>query len=187
MSPKGSSAGPLKSTGRSQIGREQRLGKRAKSLNRLVGEFQWDIAAISAHLEDIRRVWAKALGVSGPQWMILMAIGDLDPGTGVSVNDVSIKIQVRSTFVTMETKMLEKAGLVSRVSSPHDRRVVLMSLTEKARKGIAFLSARRRKVDDTIYADLKSDKLEDTMKMLSIVRRRIEKAALQIAIEQDTE
>ena len=187
MSPTGSSGRPPKLSRPSDSGREQRLGKRARSLERLIREFQWDVAAISAHLEDIRRVWAKALGVSGPQWMILMAIGDLDPGTGVSVGDVSIKIKVRSTFVTMETKMLEKAGLVSRVSSPQERRVVLMSLTEKARKGIAFLSARRIKMDETIYGDLKSGKLEDTMEMLSIVRRRIEKASLQLAIDQDAE
>ena len=83
--------------------------------------------------------------------------------------------------------MLEKAGLVSRVSSPHDGRVVLMSLTEKARKGIAYLSARRRKMDEAIYADLESDRLEDAMETLSIVRRRIEKAAVQLAVDQDTD
>ena len=187
MSPKGSSGRPPKTTSRSAVGPERRLSKQTKSLDRLIGEFQWDVAAISARLEDIRRVWAKTLGVSGPQWMILMAIGDLDPGTGVSVGDVSIKINVRSTFVTMETKMLEKAGLVSRVSSPHDGRVVLMSLTEKARKGIAYLSARRRKMDEAIYADLESDRLEDAMETLSIVRRRIEKAAVQLAVDQDTD
>jgi DNA-binding MarR family transcriptional regulator len=58
------------------------------------------------------------------------AIGDLDQGT-VSVGDVSAKLNVRQPFVTAETKLLEKAGFVSRSTSPVDGRVVLMSLTEK--------------------------------------------------------
>jgi len=41
-------------------------------------QFAWEIAAINVHLQEIRYFWAKALGVSGPQWMILMALADLD-------------------------------------------------------------------------------------------------------------
>jgi len=59
------------------------------------------------------------------------AIGDLDQGTGVSVGDVSAKLNVRQPFVTAKTKLLEKSGFVSRSASPVDGRVVLMSLTEK--------------------------------------------------------
>ena len=48
-------------------------------------QFAWEIAAINVHLQEIRYFWAKALGVSGPQWMILMALADLDQGEGVPV------------------------------------------------------------------------------------------------------
>ena len=42
--------------------------------------FAWEIAAINVHLQEIRYFWARTLGVSGPQWMILMALADLDQG-----------------------------------------------------------------------------------------------------------
>jgi MarR family transcriptional regulator, organic hydroperoxide resistance regulator len=151
--------------------------------DRLMGEFSWDISAINVHLEDIRRTWAKVLGVSGPQWLILMAISDLDQGAGVSVGDVSTKLNVRQPFVTAESKTLEKAGFVSRTSSPVDGRIVLMSLTEKARTGITHLSARRRKLNDAIFADLDNETLQEVREALSTIRRRMEKAALQLQLD----
>ncbi|MDH2400225.1 MarR family winged helix-turn-helix transcriptional regulator [Bradyrhizobium sp. SSUT18] len=161
----------------------QRTSKQTASSDRIIGEVGWDVAAINVHLEDIRRTWAKALGVSGPQWLILMAIADLDQGAGVSVGDVSAKINVRSPFVTAETKMLEKGGFVSRTASPADGRVVLMSLTEKARKAITSLAAKRRKLDEAIFADLGHERLEDFREVLSTIKRRMEKAALQLELD----
>ena len=48
--------------------------------------FAREIATINVHLEELRYFWAKRIGISGPQWMILMAISELDQGEGVAVN-----------------------------------------------------------------------------------------------------
>jgi DNA-binding MarR family transcriptional regulator len=74
----------------------------------LAQQFAWDIAGINVHLQNIRNFFAKALGISGPQWMILMALADLDQGDGVSVKVVSKMLHVESSFVTTQSKMLEK-------------------------------------------------------------------------------
>src|SRR5258708_26144033 len=63
----------------------------------------WDLVSISNHLEEMRRCWARLFGISGPQWLILMAINDLDQGSGVSVGEVSAKVHAVSTFVTKQT------------------------------------------------------------------------------------
>ena len=88
----------------------------------LVKRFTWVIASIGVHLEELRYFWAKALGISGPQWMIVMALADLDQGDGVPVNVVSKKLHVDSSFVTTQSKLLEKKGYrveqVSRASGP---------------------------------------------------------------------
>src|SRR4029078_8200541 len=68
-------------------------------------QFAWEIAAINVHLQEIRYFWAKALGVSGPQWMILMALADLDQGEGVPVKVVSKLLHVDPSFVTTPSKM----------------------------------------------------------------------------------
>src|SRR6185437_1064642 len=103
----------------------------------LVRRFTWVIASINVHLEELRHFWAKALGISGPQWMILMALVDLDHDDGVPVNAVSKKLHVDPSFVTTQSKLLEKKGFLRRKTSTDDARVVLMSLTDKTYKQMA--------------------------------------------------
>ena len=104
--------------------------------------FAWEIAAINVHLQEIRYFWAKTLGISGPQWMILMALADLDQGEGVPVKVVSKMLHVDPSFVTTQSKMLEKKGFMRRKTSDDDARVVQMSLTDKTYKHIAGLASQ---------------------------------------------
>jgi hypothetical protein len=55
----------------------------------IVRRFAWEIVSINVHLQEIRYFWAKTLGISGPQWMILMALADLDRSGKGRVKDAS--------------------------------------------------------------------------------------------------
>ena len=103
-------------------------GARLRSIGNLdiIRRFTWEISSINMYLEELRQFWARTLGISGPQWLILMAISDLDKDDGVPVNVVS--------------KLLEKKGLLRRRPSPTDARVVRLSLVEKTQKHIASLN-----------------------------------------------
>jgi MarR family transcriptional regulator, organic hydroperoxide resistance regulator len=46
--------------------------------------------------------------------MILMAVAELDRGEGLPVNAVSKMLHVDSSFVTTQSKLLEKKGLMRR-------------------------------------------------------------------------
>src|SRR3569833_702613 len=112
------------------MGQEPRKGSDASSRAKRAGSdaldgknhdvarrFAWEIAAINVHLQEIRYFWAKTLGVSGPQWMILMALADLDQGEGVPVKVVSKMLHVDPSFVTTQSKLLEKKGFMRRKTS----------------------------------------------------------------------
>jgi DNA-binding MarR family transcriptional regulator len=143
----------------------------------------WDFVSISNNLEDIRRSWAKLFGVSGSQWLILMAINDLDRGEGVSVSEVSQKIHAVSTFVTTQTKMLERLGLLNRVSSTTDARVVLMSLSDRARQQIADLSARWEALHSFIFRDFDAEALRDVKGKLEMLKKRTKVAVQRVTDE----
>uniref|UniRef100_UPI0038F6BA3A hypothetical protein n=1 Tax=Streptomyces turgidiscabies TaxID=85558 RepID=UPI0038F6BA3A len=72
----------------------------------IIKRFTLEISSINSHLERVRQLWGKALGVSGPQWMILMAISDLDKDVGVPINVVSKLLHVDPSFVTTQSKLL---------------------------------------------------------------------------------
>ena len=148
-----------------------------------VRRFTWEIASISVHLDELRYFWAKALGISGPQWMILMAVSDLDQGRGVPVKDVSAALRVDPSFVTTQSKMLEKMSLLKRTSSREDARVVLMSLSEKARKHAADLSAKQELFSKFIFSEFNEATVKDILGKLSLLENRLEKAALKLSAD----
>jgi len=148
-----------------------------------VQEFIWNVFSINSHLEEVRQVWAQILGVSGPQWLILMAISDLDRDGGVSVKDVSAKLHVDPSFVTTQSKSIERLGFIRRLTSAEDARVVLMSLTNKASKAIANLAARQDELNEFLFSDLDDGALEDWTGKLTLLRRRLEKASLRLTLE----
>jgi DNA-binding MarR family transcriptional regulator len=155
----------------------------ASSQKDIIRKFLWDIASINVHLDQIRQFWAQTLGVSGPQWMILMAVAELDRGQGVPVKDVSTMLHVDPSFVTTQSKMLEKYGLVRRVTSTFDARVVLMSLSDKACKRVANLSSRQELLDQFIFADFDDRTMKDIAVQIASLKDRLEKAILKLAAD----
>jgi DNA-binding MarR family transcriptional regulator len=143
----------------------------------------WDFVSISNNLEDMRRAWAKLFGISGSQWLILMAISDLDRGGGVSVGDVSRKIHAVSTFVTTQTKILERMGLLNRMPSTEDARVVLMSLSDQARRKIEELAPRWDALHEYIFSDFDTEALHDVKAKLEMLKRRTKLAMQRVTGE----
>ena len=153
--------------------------RQSEAVNRLT----WAITAINAHLEELQRIWARAFGISGSQWMILMAISDLDAGEGVPVNAVARMLHLDGSFVTPQSKLLERAGLVGCKPCPLDRRVVRLSLSNKALKQLGRDSEQQQAVADIVFAGLEGDELNEFITRLTSVRRRLEKARLRLTLE----
>jgi MarR family transcriptional regulator, organic hydroperoxide resistance regulator len=145
--------------------------------------FTWVIASINVYLEELRYFWAKTLGISGPQWMILMALADMDRDDGVPVNVVSKKLHVDSSFVTTQSKILEKKGFLRRRTSSEDARVVQMSLTDKTYKHLANLAAQQEALNEFIFAELSGQQLDELTNALSNLENRLEKARLKVVVD----
>jgi MarR family transcriptional regulator, organic hydroperoxide resistance regulator len=99
---------------------------------------------MAERFDDARYFWAKTLGVTGPQWMILVAVGEFDQDEGVQVSVLSERLQVNPSFVTVQSRVLEKKGFLRRQeSSLGDVGVVRIALTDKAREALARFSRIR--------------------------------------------
>ena len=154
-----------------------------KKLDRAMRDFIWNIVDVHSELEEIHKAWAQLLGISEPQWLILMAIDELDAGSGVSGVDVANKLNIHPAFVTNQTKSLEKTGLLAREPSPDDGRFVLMSLTAKARAEIAKLAKKRQALNATMFGSLDERSLNDLNAKLSTIRKNARLASQKLAID----
>jgi DNA-binding MarR family transcriptional regulator len=155
----------------------------AKKNQDVIRRFAWEIASISVHLEEIRHFWAKTLGISGPQWMMVVALADLDQGEGVPVNAVSKMLHVDPSFVTTQSKLLEKKGFIRRKTSAEDARIVRMSLTDKTYKHLAALASQQEALNEFIFAEFDATQIAELTTTLGALKKRLEKARLKVAVD----
>ncbi|MET4483639.1 MarR family transcriptional regulator [Bradyrhizobium sp. F1.13.3] len=151
-------------------------------LDRAVSEFIWNIVEIHSQLEEIHKGWAEMMGISEPQWLILMAIAELDQDRGVPGIAVANKLRVHPAFVTNQTKKLEELGLLSRVISPNDARFLQISLTQKALTAISGLSNKREALNLTMFAGLDEASLEYLNKRLGVIAKNSQLASQKLSI-----
>ena len=149
----------------------------------IIKRFTLEISSINSHLEQVRQFWGKALGVSGPQWMILIAVSDLDKDDGVQLNVVSKLLHVDPSFVTTQSKLLEQKELLRRAPSPADARVVRLSLTDKTRKHLASLSEQHKAFRKTVFEEFSEKELAEFTTKLATLNSRLEKACLRVALD----
>lgn len=159
------------------------MDESAKKDQEAIRRFSWEIASISAYLDELRQFWAKTLGISGPQWMIVVALADHDQGDGVAVNVVSKMLHVDPSFVTTQSKLLEKKGFIRRKTAAEDARIVKMSLTDKTSKHLANLASQQDALNEFIFAEFGDRELADLTGKLASVKRRLEKACLKVVAD----
>ncbi len=159
------------------------FGSSAPANDDVVWRFMWEIRSVNLFLEELCRLRADALGITAPQWMILIALWGLDRGNGVPVNAVSKLMKVDSSFVTTQSKLLEKKGLLRRKPSTSDGRIVEMSLTDRTYKHLAGLSSQQEAIDKLVFGEFNVRGLSEFASRLAGVRERLEKARLKIALD----
>lgn len=152
-------------------------------LDKAADLFLWKLLEIHSRLKDLNASWAGLIGVTAPQWLILIAVSQLEEGSGVSGAAIAEKLRVQSGFVTSQTKSLEKAGFLLRRQSAGDARFVLMSLTEKASAEIDKLSKLRLDLNSTLFNGLDEKTLADLNVALATIAKNAQVAARLLAID----
>lgn len=157
------------------------MGEQHK-FDRAIRDFIWNVVELHSQLEEIHKSWAEILGVTEPQWLILMAIDELDEGRGVSGIAVANKLRIHPAFVTNQTKKLESLEFLIRETSPDDARFVQMSLTQNARTEIGKLSNKREALNSTMFDGLDEASLDYLNKRLVSIARNSRLASQKLSI-----
>jgi DNA-binding MarR family transcriptional regulator len=139
-----------------------------------------EIASLHASLDELYHSWAKTLGITGPQWKIMLVLADAGDDE-LSVGNVSKILNVEASFVTTQSKILERHGLIHRRTSRRDGRIVNMSLTHRALAHLEGLAPRRDLLNEFIFAEFAPGELDELNGKLFSLKERLEKARLKVA------
>ncbi|MGX7742606.1 MarR family transcriptional regulator [Rhodopseudomonas parapalustris] len=139
------------------------------------------VASLSVYLDELRQLRARRLGISGPQFAILLTVLEAEEEQGVSVRNTAKAMLVDPSFITTQSKLLEKKGLLLRKIDEVDARVVKLSLTDRAYKQIASTAADEQALHDFIFDELTNEKLEQLVVQLTSLKNRLEKACIKFS------
>ena len=113
-----------------------------------------DLLTIASRMEVVRAHLGRRMGVSGPQYSVLVAVAHLQGERGVNVGTVARAMHVSSAFIASESGKMARLGLLLKRSNPLDRRGVLLSLAPAGRLKIDRLSAEIRAINNLFFGTL---------------------------------
>ena len=111
-----------------------------------------------------------------------MALADLDQADGVPVNVVSKKLHVDSSFVTTQSKLLEKKGFLRRKTFDErrqDRPDVADGQDQQAPR--KHLATQQEALNDFIFAEFEDTGAGRTHRETRRPQKPVEKAWLKVA------
>jgi MarR family transcriptional regulator, organic hydroperoxide resistance regulator len=114
----------------------------------------FDLLTIATRMEMLREHLGGRIGISGPQYSILIAVAHLQDTAGVNVGAVARAMHVSSAFVASESGKLARLGLLLKRTDPQDRRGVLLSLAPVGRRKIESVNAEIRGINDLFFGAL---------------------------------
>jgi MarR family transcriptional regulator, organic hydroperoxide resistance regulator len=113
-----------------------------------------DLFTIALRMEQVREHLAERMGITGPQYSVLMGVARLQGRAGVAVGALARQLHVSSAFIATETGKLAQAGFLRKRPNQHDRRGVLLMLTRAGRLLIERHAADIRALNDLFFGGL---------------------------------
>ena len=114
----------------------------------------------------IRDGYASILGLSGPQYSVLLCIRTLYATGPVSVKMLADHLRLSGSFITAETNALELKGLVSKERGAADKRMVALSLTTEGAELLDSIAQLRQHVNDVQFESLSTEQFRMLVPMV---------------------
>jgi DNA-binding MarR family transcriptional regulator len=122
---------------------------------------------------------ARSVELTGPQLTVLKmleGVGDL------SLSELSERIRAQNSTVTGIIDRMEQAGLVARVRSTEDRRVIKIKLTERGARIARTIAVEPMEVFRGALEGLSPGEVRDLLRILTKVARRVQSI---VAVQRD--
>src|SRR4051794_7668417 len=113
-----------------------------------------DLFTISMRMEMVREHLGRRMGISGPQYSIVVAVAHLQGRSGISVGALAQALHVSSAFIATEAGKLARRRLLLKRTNPLDRRGVLLSVAPAGRLAVDRVSAEIRTINDLFFGAL---------------------------------
>jgi DNA-binding MarR family transcriptional regulator len=145
----------------------------------------YDFFTVSNRLEAVRKHLGGLVGLTGPQFSLLMAIFEMQGESGVSVGDIARYLHVNSTFITGESGKLIRKKLVRKIPDAQDRRIARLLLTADGVRALKSLLPNITEMNSVVFGDIGKDEFDILSQLMSGLVDSTRKAIKLIADHGD--
>lgn len=136
-----------------------------------------DTLTVSSRFQAIRENFGKTVGLTGPQYSLLVAVSHLaESEGGATVSRVANHLHVNGTYITAEANKLERGGLLLRAPNPSDKRSVILRLTHRGVELLDRMIPMISRINDEIYRDLTRADFEGLVRLMARLAQSSEDA-----------
>lgn len=107
--------------------------------------------AAEATSKSFQATYKAAYGMTRTQWRVLANLGKFG---SMTARDICALSHIEKTKVSRAVSTLEEHGLLSRATSPQDRRAEILSLTDRGREVFADLGRKAIDYDLALRAQI---------------------------------
>ena len=143
-----------------------------------------DLLTISSRMEMVRGHLGARMGVSGPQYSVLIAIAHLQGEHGVSVGALAKALHVSNAFIATETGKLAQRGLLHKRANPKDRRGILLRIAPAGRIEIGKIGDEIRAINDLFFGALDAKAFAALSKAVRALVHSSRKAIQYVSAEE---
>ncbi|MGH8630466.1 MAG: MarR family winged helix-turn-helix transcriptional regulator [Burkholderiales bacterium] len=121
---------------------------------------------VEERLRHVRAFLGRRIGLTGPQYTLLITVAYLQGATGITVQSLARNLRVTSAFITGESRRLIERGLLAKRTNPHDSRSTLLSVTAAGRRRIGALVPELRSINNAFFAHVSAQSFRHARRFL---------------------
>lgn len=121
---------------------------------------------VEERLRHVRAFLGRRIGLTGPQYTLLITVAYLQGATGIAVRSLARNLRVTSAFITGESRRLIERGLLAKRPNPHDSRSTLLSVTAAGRRRIARLVPELRIINNAFFSHVSAGSFRHAKRFL---------------------
>lgn len=140
------------------------------------------IVQAASRLGDCREGFAREIGLTGNQYLVLMSIAHLQRDEGIGIASVAVHVGLAASHVTTDVGRLVRKGLLRKRPSPVDKRAVLVSLTAEGEATVHKISKVIRVVNDILFQSISREELEQARIVSEKLVRNSERAIAELRL-----
>jgi DNA-binding MarR family transcriptional regulator len=124
------------------------------------------LIVVEERLRRARDFLARRIGLSGPQYTLLITVAYLQGESGIAMRALARNLRVSSAFITAESQRLIDRGLLAKRPNPHDSRSTLISVTAAGRRRLEALVPELRHINDAFFGHVSAQSFRHAMRFL---------------------